>query len=256
MRRAHVQLARSRSLRPNFDLDFANLQTQKVNFMKTLIRRELKCPKQLAFDSVFVLSNLQCTDLQAKLDGSPHVITSNIKNHIFDFAHEPEPEIDDLQLPFFIGAVTKCSKTLAPNSLQMSRVRLPGQRGCSILEEDKMGATVFLLLTWDVGETHVYIETAPSAVMLRGSRVLETGINLCPKRLLVISHGEDEYLEYDFDSGQNAVFMGKPVSYFMLEGGVQDLGHQRTCCLPVLTVLLKDQDDPIVINVGYLRLEM
>ncbi len=34
VRRAHVQLALSRSLRPNFDLDFANLQPQKVSFMK------------------------------------------------------------------------------------------------------------------------------------------------------------------------------------------------------------------------------
>ena len=47
----HYQQALSRSLRPNFDLDFANLQTQKVNIMNTRIRREFKCPKQLAFDT-------------------------------------------------------------------------------------------------------------------------------------------------------------------------------------------------------------
>lgn len=47
----HYQQALSRSLRPNFDLDFANLQTQKVNIMNTRIRREFKCPNQLAFDT-------------------------------------------------------------------------------------------------------------------------------------------------------------------------------------------------------------
>ena len=47
----HYRKARSRSLRPNFDLDFANLQTQKVNNMNTRIRREFKRPNQLAFDT-------------------------------------------------------------------------------------------------------------------------------------------------------------------------------------------------------------
>jgi hypothetical protein len=223
--------------------------------MNTCIRREFKCPKQLASDSVFVLSNLQCTDSHAKRDGSPHVITSIVKNHIIDFPHEPEPQSDELSLPFFIEAFTKCSKTLAPNSLQMSSVRSLGQRDGSKLKEDKMGATGFLLLTWDVSETHIYIEVAPSASMQRGSRVIKTGINPSPKRLLVISHGEDECLEYDFDSGRNVVFMGKPVWFFMLEGGVQDLGDQRTGCPPTLTVFLKDHDDPIEVKVGYLRLE-
>ncbi len=55
----HYQQALSRSLRPNFDLDFANLQTQKVNIMNTRIRREFKCPKQLAFDTELFGSTAQ-----------------------------------------------------------------------------------------------------------------------------------------------------------------------------------------------------
>ena len=55
----HYQQALSRSLRPNFDLDFANLQTQKVNNMNTRIRREFKRPKQLAFDTELFTSTAQ-----------------------------------------------------------------------------------------------------------------------------------------------------------------------------------------------------
>ena len=76
MHRLHYQQALSRSLRPNFDLDFANLQTQKVNNMNTRIRREFKRPKQLAFDTELFGSATHYTNAAAT-----HVHDRNVQSH-------------------------------------------------------------------------------------------------------------------------------------------------------------------------------
>lgn len=147
------------------------------------------------------------------------------------------------------------SNKFKPNTIQVSRMESPGSEDFPKVKSKNMGAATYLFLAYDGNESSTHVDVAKVESLHRGSPQLEMVISPTPKHLVVGKIGEENCFEYDFDSGSEMLFKGKPIKSVMVEGGLALQGDQATATLPAITVVLKEPEVAFNVEVGFIRLE-
>lgn len=144
---------------------------------------------------------------------------------------------------------------LKPNTIQVSRMEVPGQDVFPKVKSENMGAAINLFLTSDGKQSSTYIDVAKLESLNRGIYELEGVISPAPKHIVIGNIGEENCFEYDFDSGSEMLFQGRPLKSIMVEGGLEVRGEKNSKVLPSVTVVLKEPEAVIKVQVGFIRLE-
>ena len=147
------------------------------------------------------------------------------------------------------------SEKLKPNSIQVSRMEVAGREDFPIVKSENMGAAVYLLLTSDGKKSSTHIDVAKLESLNRGIYALEGVISPAPKLIVIGNVGEEICFEYDFDSGSEMLFHGQPITSITVEGGLEVRGEKNSKVLPSVTVVLKEPEAVIKVEVGFIRLE-
>ena len=144
---------------------------------------------------------------------------------------------------------------LKPNMIEVSRMEVPGQDVFPMVKSENMGTAINLFLTSDGKESSTYIDVADLESLNRGIPELQGVISPDPKHLMVGKIGEEHCFEYDFDSGSEMLFHGEPIKSITVEGGLEVRGEQTSKILPSVTIVLKEPEAVIKVEVGFIRLE-
>jgi hypothetical protein len=147
------------------------------------------------------------------------------------------------------------SNKLKPNTIQVSRMEVAGREDFTKVKSKNMGAATYLFLAYDGNKSSTHVDVAKVESLHRGSPQREMVISPTPKHLVVGKIGEENCFEYDFDSGSEMLFKGKPVKSIMVEGGLELRDDQTTTTLPAITVVLKEPEVAFKLEVGFIRLE-
>ena len=146
------------------------------------------------------------------------------------------------------------AKKLKPNIIEVSRMEVPGQDVFPKLKSENMGAAINFFLTSDGKQSSTYIDVAKLESLNRGIYELEGVISPAPKHIVIGNVGEENCFEYDFDSGSEMLFHGQPITSITVEGGLEIRGEPSKI-LPSVTVVLKEPEAVIKVQVGFIRLE-
>jgi hypothetical protein len=144
---------------------------------------------------------------------------------------------------------------LKPNMIEVSRMEVPGQDVFPMVKSENMGTAINLFLTSDGKESSTYIDVADLESLNRGIPELQGVISPDPKHLVIGNLGEENCFEYDFDSGSEMFFHGQPITSITVEGGLKVQGEQNYKILPSVTIVLKEPEAVIKVEVGFIRLE-
>ena len=143
---------------------------------------------------------------------------------------------------------------LKPNMIEVSRMEVPGQDVFPKVKSENMGTAINLFLTSDGKQSSTYIDVADLESLNRGIPELQGVISPVPKNLVIGSNGEENCFEYDFDSGSEMLFHGEPIKSITVEGGLE-VREKTTKILPAVTIVLKEPEAVIKVEVGFIRLE-
>ncbi len=123
------------------------------------------------------------------------------------------------------------------------------------VESTAMGAATQLRMLIEGKRTLTLIGVAAKNSKLKGKPRLKGFITRQPKRLVVGMHGEEPLLEYDFDSGSDMIFRGRPVQSIWIYGGIE-LTKQAACFVPpIIKVIFTDLNDSEELKPNYIKLE-
>ena len=147
------------------------------------------------------------------------------------------------------------AKKLKPNIIEVSRMEVPGQDVFPKLKSENMGAAINFFLTSDGKQSSTYIDVAKLESLNRGIYELEGVISPAPKHIVIGNVGEENCFEYDFDSGSEMLFHGQPITSITVEGGLEIRGEDASKILPSVTIVLKEPEAVIKVQVGFIRLE-
>ncbi len=144
------------------------------------------------------------------------------------------------------------SKKLKLNTILVSRMESPGREDFPKVKSENMGNAINLFLTSDGKQSSTYIDVAD---LNRGIPELQGVISPDPKKIVIGNLGEENCFEYDFDSGSEMLFHGEPIKSITVEGGLEVRGKETTKILPAVTIVLKEPEAVIKVEVGFIRLE-
>ncbi len=147
------------------------------------------------------------------------------------------------------------AKKPKPNFIEVSRMEVRGQDVFPKVKSENMGAAINFFLTSDGKQSSTYIDVAKLESLNRGIYELEGVISPAPKHIVIGNVGEENCFEYDFDSGSEMHFHGQAISSITVEGGLKICGERNTKILPSVTVVLKEPEAVIKVQVGFIRLE-
>jgi hypothetical protein len=145
------------------------------------------------------------------------------------------------------------AKKLKPNIIEVCRMEVAGQDVFPKLKSENMGAAINFFLTSDGKQSSIYIDVAKLESLNRGIYELEGVISPAPKHIVIGNVGEENCFEYVFDSGSEMLFHGQPITSITVEGGL-DVNNGRKI-LPSVTIVLKEPEAVIKVQVGFIRLE-
>ena len=141
-----------------------------------------------------------------------------------------------------------------PATLEIAMVNTPEGHKPKV-ESTEMGAATQLRMLIEGKRTLTLIGVASKNSMRKGKPRLKGFITRQPKRLVVGMHGEEPLLRYDFDSGSDMFFRGRPVHTIWIYGGIE-LTKQTACFVhPIIKVSFNDSDASEELKLDYIKLE-